>query len=78
MSGLFNANLRFDNSEGTLCVVGTQSCFYIPPFTTGTIIYSDTIGTLFTGFTFVADGGGVIYNLDSVTAEVGAPTGGNC
>lgn len=50
------------------------------PFGTGTIMYTDIgLTTPLTGYFYIADSSvGQIYNIDSVTGEVGSDTGLNC
>jgi hypothetical protein len=47
--------------------------------TTGTILYTDdALTTAITGWNYVADENGLIYNIDSVTGVIGTYTGTNC
>jgi len=46
---------------------------------TGTIIYTNnTLTTPITGWNYVSDNAGQIYNIDSVTGVIGIYTGSNC
>jgi len=73
--------MRFGNDDETICGEAEQEVFYTGVLTpTVTILYSDVEQTLpFTGFDFVGrTSSAVIYNLNSVTGLLGAPTGNSC
>lgn len=66
------------NSTSTICAASVVTLYTNGAFAVGGTLYSDISLTLpVTGYAYVVNGG-VIYNLNSVTGQIGSSTGLSC
>lgn len=76
---IYSGSFKLDTSAGTICGQPNTTLYSAAPFATGVALFTDPgLTTIVTGFTFVANSGGSIFNLNSSTGVVGADTGSNC
>jgi hypothetical protein len=75
----YSGTYKRSNSEGTICAAGTETLYSAQAFDEGVTMYTDSnLTTPATGYLYIADVNGVIYNMNSVTGLVGAATGNAC
>ena len=69
---------KLDNSTGTVCSASSVTLYTNGVFAVGSILYTDiSLTTPQTGFAYVVYSN-VIYNLNSVTGQIGSSTGLSC
>lgn len=77
--GVYSGTFSLDNSEMSICGAGSTTLYSNTTFGVGITLYTDAgLTSLAVGYDYVKDAGGIIYNLNSVTAVVGAATGNSC
>lgn len=70
----FEGSFRLGDDTETICDEGPQTLYSSEPFGVGVIMYYDSdLVSPVTGFTLI-ESGGVIYNLNTLTGEVGSAT----
>jgi hypothetical protein len=75
VSGLY----RLDNNTGTICGASVSTLYTNGAFAVGGILYTDSsLTTPVTGYAYVVGEANAIYNLNSITGQIGSSTGLSC
>lgn len=78
-STVYTANFQLDTVLYNICGNATVELYSSSPFASGVTMYSDIgLTTPLTGYTFIANNAGDIYQIDTSTGVVGADTGSDC
>lgn len=76
---VYSGSFLVDNIIYSICGNSPITLYSSVPFAVGVTMYQDAGLTLpKTGFLFISDSTGTIYNLNSATGVVGSSTGSNC
>lgn len=76
---VYSGTFRLGNTELAVCAASTGTLYSGTPFGYGSQMFTDSGLTIqATGYLYISDVSGVIYNMDDATAIVEAPTGNAC
>lgn len=78
-SSVFTGSFLLGNVVYTVCGASPTTLYSSSPFATGVTMYTNVgLTTPVTGFIYIVDSGGNIFNIDTSTGVVGTDTGSNC